>query len=390
MSAKTKGVVFWERGSWYHRTKALREDGTTKYGKKGGFATAEEAEASYQQYEAEYTKAYRNYYASISTDFDLKEYLIFWLDQIYSPRIENTTRMVSSYVLYDLLIPNMNQSIKLRYVNAEYLDALLAKAAKVCESAGNKSRELLNIALKDAVAQGYISHNPVPSTKPYKRKKAMVIVLNKEELRFFLARASKNNWYLEILLGLFMGLRKGEIAGLKYGDFDFSRKTLTISRQITSNPIIPEGQGKVSEYQVIEKEPKTPNSYRTLRVPDVIMEEVAVRKVQNDLRKEKKGDAYVDKGYISCSENGLPHSTSAFNTALTKLCKRSGLPHLTVHSLRHMYASILTEQGVPLIKVSALLGHSSVSTTFEYYCEVMDESEKIRNFLNNHFIPEGD
>ena len=59
MSAKTKGVVFWERGSWYHRTKALREDGTTKYGKKGGFATAEEAEASYQQYEAEYTKAYR-------------------------------------------------------------------------------------------------------------------------------------------------------------------------------------------------------------------------------------------------------------------------------------------------------------------------------------------
>ena len=180
------------------------------------------------------------------------------------------------------------------------------------------------------------------------------------------------------------------IAGLKYGDFDFSRKTLTISRQITSNPIIPEGQGKVSEYQVIEKEPKTPNSYRTLRVPDVIMEEVAVRKVQNDLRKEKKGDAYVDKGYISCSENGLPHSTSAFNTALTKLCKRSGLPHLTVHSLRHMYASILTEQGVPLIKVSALLGHSSVSTTFEYYCEVMDESEKIRNFLNNHFIPEGD
>ena len=55
-----------------------------------------------------------------------------------------------------------------------------------------------------------------------------------------------------------------------------------------------------------------------------------------------------------------------------------------------MYASILTEQGVPLVKVSALLGHSSVSTTFEYYCEVMDEAEKIRSFLNNNFVPEGD
>lgn len=390
MSTKTKGIAFREGGSWYHRIKVLREDGTTQYSKRGGFATAEEAEASYQQYEADYVRAYRNYHASAFTDFDLKEYLIFWLDQIYTPRIENTTRMLSAYVLYDLLLPNINQSIKLRCVNAEYLDALLSKAAKVCESAGNKSRELLNIALKDAVAQGYISYNPVPSTKPYKRKKATVIVLNKEELRFFLARASKNNWYLEILLGLFMGLRKGEIAGLKYGDFDLSRKTLSISRQITSNPIVPAGQGKVSEYQVIEKEPKTQNSYRTLRVPDVIMEEVAVRKAQNDLRKEKKGDSYVDRDYISCSENGLPHSTSAFNTALTKLCRRSGLPHLTVHSLRHMYASILTEQGVPLVKVSALLGHSSVSTTFEYYCEVMDEAEKIRSFLNNNFVPEGD
>ena len=97
----------------------------------------------------------------------------------------------------------------------------------------------------------------------------------------------------------------------------------------------------------------------------------------------------LDRDYLSCSENGLPHATSSFNMALTKLCRRAGLPHLTVHSLRHMYASILTEQGVPLIKVSALLGHSSLNTTFEYYCEVMDETEKIRGFLNNSFLPEG-
>jgi site-specific recombinase XerD len=54
-----------------------------------------------------------------------------------------------------------------------------------------------------------------------------------------------------------------------------------------------------------------------------------------------------------------------------------------------MYATILTEQGVPLVKVSALLGHSSVHTTFEYYCEVMDENEKIIGFMNDAFVPEG-
>ena len=390
MASNHKSVAFYEAGSWYHRIKILKADGTTGYSKKGGFASAEEAEKSYRYCEEEFARAYRNYHAATSTDFELREYLIYWLEEIYTPRIENTTKMLAAYTLYDLILPNMSQGIKLRYLSVEYLDALLDKVSKVCEFAGNKGRELLNIALKDAVVQGYITHNPVPSTKPYKRKKARVTVLNKEELRVFLEKASENHWYLEILLGLFMGLRKGEIAGLKYADFNLSQKTLTISRQITSNPIVPKGQGKIAEYQVIEKPPKTPNSFRTLKVPDAIMEEVIARKAQNDFRKEQMGDAYIDQDYVSCSENGLPHSTASFNTALTKLCRRAGLPHLTVHSLRHMYASILTEQGVPLIKVSALLGHSSLNTTFEYYCEVMDETEKIRGFLNNQFTPKED
>lgn len=52
-----------------------------------------------------------------------------------------------------------------------------------------------------------------------------------------------------------------------------------------------------------------------------------------------------------------------------------------------MNATILIEMNVPLVKISALLGHSSVHTTFEYYCEVMDENENILAFMNNAFVP---
>ncbi len=387
--ANKKSVAFFETGSWYHRIKLLQEDGTTKYSKKGGFSTAKEAEASYYKYEEEYKKAYRAYHVSSSTDFELKDYLVYWLEEIYSARIENTTRMLASYVLYDLIIPNMNQGIKLRYVNPEYLDALLETVSKVCASAGNKSREFLNIALKDAVAHGYLNRNPVSDTKPYKRRKPKIMVLSKERMKLFLEKASETNWYLEILLGLFMGLRKGEISGLKFGDFDVENKTVRISRQVTADPIVSKGDSKIVKYQLVEKAPKTENSYRTLCVPEAIMDEVLERKRQNDLKKEQLGEIYIDKDYISCATNGQSHSASALNNALSKLCSRNGLPHLTVHSLRHMYATILTEQGVPLMKVSALLGHSSIHTTFEYYCEVMDEQERIISFMNDSFIPEG-
>ena len=58
----------------------------------------------------------------------------------------------------------------------------------------------------------------MPETKPYPRAKPKVRVLGKEKLKVFLEAASKNPWYLEILLGLFCGLRKGEILGLKFQD----------------------------------------------------------------------------------------------------------------------------------------------------------------------------
>lgn len=54
-----------------------------------------------------------------------------------------------------------------------------------------------------------------------------------------------------------------------------------------------------------------------------------------------------------------------------------------------MYATILIENGASLSKISALLGHSSINTTFEYYCDVSDEDHNIKAFIDNTFIPKG-
>ncbi len=53
-----------------------------------------------------------------------------------------------------------------------------------------------------------------------------------------------------------------------------------------------------------------------------------------------------------------------------------------------MYATILLENGVSLAKISALLGHSSVNTTFDFYVDVIEENEKIMSFMNSQFAVE--
>lgn len=383
-----KRVVFFEGKSWYHRTKELQDDLTTKYGKKGGFETPEEAEKSYWEYEKKYQDRQRELQIAKmkKTDVMLGDYLEYWFEHIFSPRIETTTKMVGAYTLYNLILPSMEADIKLRYVTVEYMDALLERTSKICDSAGNKGREILSIAMKDAAFDGFITYNPMPETKPYPRRKPKIRVLSKEKLKIFLQAASKNPWYLEILLGLFCGLRKGEILGLKFQDFDFENETVRISRQLVGNIKMKE-KFEITEYAVMERNPKTENSYRILKVPKIVMREVRVRKQLIELRKTELGIEYKDFDYVSCRENGEPRSLTAMNQALTKLCNRNGLPPISVHSLRHMFATILIEQGVPLFKISGVLGHSSVHTTYEYYCEVMDEQDRIIAFMNNTFIP---
>lgn len=384
-----KSVAFFERDSWYHRTKELHEDGSILYGKRGGFETAEEAEQSYYACKAEFDKVYHKYILEnkLNKDISLKSYLEYWFDVVFSERVVSTTRMCSSYILKQTVLPNIKEDIKLRYVTTEYLDALLAISAKSSESAGNAARCLLYMAFKDAVIEEYIQENPVINTKQYKRKKPNIRILNKTQIKVLLTGAAKGNWYLEILLCLFCGLRKGEVMGLKFSDFDLKERTVKICRQVGFEFHFDETD-LIKQAVIVEKPTKTQNSNRTLRVPDEVIAEVEKRKLLIDYQKMKFQEKYTDNDYICCQANGMPRSMTSFNSAMTKLCERNGLPHISVHSLRHMYATILLEQGVPLAKISALLGHSSVNTTFEYYCEVMDERDKIMAFMNDEFSTE--
>lgn len=382
-------IAFFERGSWYHRTKELLENGKTRYGKKGGFDSSESAEKSYWENLDKYNESVRNFNASIiDKEIMFKDYLLFWVDNIYMDRAESSSILVASYAIKSLIIPNLDYEVKLRFTNSEYLQNLFDRIEKISDYSGITARSIIYIALKDAVSNGFIDSNPTKNTKVYNRKKPKITIFSKTQLKRFLSYAKYDSWYLEVLLGLFCGLRKGEIMGLKFSDFDFENDTVVIRRQLGYDCEVEKGSWKIKELVTIEKDPKTPNSFRKLRVPNVVMVEVKKRKKIVSTYKESLKEEFIDNDFICCQENGLPRGLGSINHYLSTLCKRSSLPRITVHALRHMFATILLEQGVTLEKISGILGHTSIHTTYQYYCEVMDDKENILAFMNNIFNPE--
>ena len=382
-------VAFFENDSWYHRTKILNNDYTVKYGKKGGFKTKEEAEASFEDCENEFRKKTSGKVNELNNEITFKEYLMYWYENIFAQRIENTTKMISAYTLYNLIIPNIDKDIQLRFLTGEFLNNLFKKIQGFSsEQSTRKAQELINIALKDAIFEKRINYNPMNEVEFVKRNRDRIVILSKNEIKKLLAYVANDNWYLEILLALFCGLRKGEIEGLKFSDFNLEEKTVNISRQVVAKYILENGMEvkgfKVKEYGVTEREPKTINSFRKLRVPDVIIEQLENRNALINYYKQRYKE-FEDNDYISCQTNGKPHSLSSFNNYLKRVCKKLALPQITVHGLRHMYATILIENGVELVTISALLGHNSINTTFEYYCDVMEEDNNINSYLNTAF-----
>ena len=379
------GVAFYEYTSWCHRYKVIENNGKVKYLKLKGFKTEEEAVESYYKYKKEFEDKQREFYVSVNKEIMFKDYLIYWFNNIYSTRIEPNTKIVGAYIVFDLIVPNIEYDLKINMVTTDYLDEIIEKCSKVTDSGGYSARNVIIMAMKDAVIGGYISYNPSLTTKVYRRPKPKIRVLSEEQVRRLLNEAQKTNWYLEILLGLFIGLRKGEILGLKMSDFNLENKSVRIERQIVRDGQIANESSKVIDYKLVEKTPKTDNSARGIKVPDIILEELSKRKQIIDNDKLKYKEQYEDHDYVSCQSDGKCHCLNGMNSALTKLCNKLCLPHITVHGLRHMCATILLEEGTSLPKISAMLGHTSIHTTFEYYCEVMDEKDKILAFMNNIF-----
>lgn len=216
------------------------------------------------------------------------------------------------------------------------------------------------------VKMGIVSDNPcknvtVPKSPPKEKEiytpdeaNRILALLNDEPLKY---RAFFN-------LAIYSGFRRGELLGLEWKDVDFENNIISVRR--TSCYTADRG--------VYTDTTKTRLSQRTLKFPQEVMDLLKQLREEQDEELLKWGDKWIESDRLFTKDNGAPQHPNTTYTWLERFCKKNGIPFHGLHSFRHLFCSLLVNQGVDIVTVSGALGHSNVSTTSNIYCHILENS----------------
>ena len=233
-----------------------------------------------------------------------------------------------------------------------------------------KLKRTLATILADAKRQRLVEHNFASRDyiAPIQGYKKEVKILNDKETKIlanYLHTEPNPRWKIALLTVLFMGLRRGELAGLEWKDIDYENKTMTIARSVQD----------IIGFGLITKEPKTENSKRTISMPDKLIDYLKEYEVWWLNQKKYLGDRLGDTDRLFCTEDGTDISPGLFRVWLQKTLAKVDLPKVTLHSLRHTNITLQLVAGVDMKTVSARAGHSKASTTSDFYSHFIKNSD---------------
>lgn len=173
---------------------------------------------------------------------------------------------------------------------------------------------------------------------------------------------------LGILIGIYTGMRIGEICALKWEDIDLENKLIRVNKTVSRvyNPLF---TGK-EKCKVVITPGKTQNSRRVIPIADVLYK--VLKKMKN------KDNYYVTTG------TAKSHEPRTYRTHYKNIIDKCGVEYIKFHALRHSFASINIENGTDAKTVSEILGHADISITLQAYTHTSNKAKtKAINKFNN-------
>ena len=296
-------------------------------------------------------------------DMTLSEWMDFWLESIIAPKSAYTTVYAYNNIKNKYIKPIIGH-IKLQELTAQQIQMYLIRLSDDYHLSPNtvlKHYELLNYSMEFAVRQDYMSKNPIEKVERPKKHQHEAKFYTTEQLAELLTLVKGDQLELTVNLAAYFGLRRGEICGLTWEDADFENEMIYVRKTRTS-----------AGSEIIEKDTKNRSSTRKLAMPKTI--KYLLKKEYDNQQKLRKelGEAYIDTDYIVVMDGGKPYRPNYLSQLFGEFLEKHELPKIVLHELRHTFASLSNDAGIPEFNVGKALGHSTPSTTKKIYTHLFD------------------
>lgn len=344
---------------WYYRHDITDpKTGKRKQKEVGGFRTKEEAQEAAVRIQSELLNG--TYVEP--TKLTVGEFLLDFVENTLKYEVAPNTYEQRMTFVKNHIQPNIG-SLRLtdltpNHVQKFYNSLREHYGAGYVQNIGN----LLSKAFTQAVKWNMISRNPIPLVKKpsLSRKNTKMKTWTVEDQRKFLdyAKDGPKLYYVIFLLALTSGMRKGELLGLIWDDVDTKKGIVSIKRTIVY------AQRKL----YLKDMPKTESAIRTIQLPEPTI------KVMKQWKLECPANE-LNILFPSPKTKGILYPNS-LDKQLAKTIKGAGVPEITMHGLRHTFATTLLGSNVNPKIVQEMLGHATIKTTMDTYSHVLPNMQK--------------
>jgi integrase len=217
----------------------------------------------------------------------------------------------------------------------------------------------LHKACKDAVRWGHISRNPLDAADPPRKKSdgtKEMRTWTKEQLKAFLDSVADERlaplWHTIAMTGM----RRGEALGLRWVDVDLENSRLSVRRALVP-----------TNREVVISEPKTVKGRRVIALDPGTIEVLKAQAARQLDEQNDWDDLWIESRLVFTAENGAALDPESVTRYFRQAVKRSMLPNIRLHDLRHTHATLALQAGIHPKVVSERLGHATVSITLDTY-----------------------
>jgi integrase len=218
---------------------------------------------------------------------------------------------------------------------------------------------VLSAALRQAVRWRLLQFNPAADVKPPKIERHKLTTYSFAQAAAAL-EALRGSWlHVPALLGLMCGMRRGEIAALRWGAVDLDKGRLMVMQS-----------AEQTRAGVRFKEPKSGQS-RAIALSPVVVAELRAHRVHQMEMHLRLGMRMNVESFVVARADGVPYAPDTISNEWRRV-PLNGLPRVRFHDLRHTHASHMLASGVHPKIASERLGHSRVGITLDLYSHVVE------------------